>query len=124
MPYPIGLFFLFHRFFVTQSSLKTHATTIVAVGQKRKKDAESAEKLLLAGGYQLAVESVALGLNTAFGKSRLHRAAGLGRVRAVVKAAAVHTGGNVRHSAQDVELGEVRQTELLEPGAGWTNTKG
>ena len=49
--------------------------------KKGKKDVESAEKLLLAGGYQLAVESVAFGLNTAFGKSRLHRAAGLGRVQ-------------------------------------------
>ena len=85
--------------------------------KKGKKDVESAEKLLLAGGYQLAVESVAFGLDTPFCKRSFHGAAGLRSVRTVVEAATVHTIGNIRHGAQNINLGEMRKSKFLEPGA-------
>ena len=71
--------------------------------------------LFFARSDKLAVESVAFGLDTPFCKRSFHGAAGLRSVRTVVEAATVHTIGNIRHGAQNINLGEMRKSKFLKP---------
>ena len=71
--------------------------------------------LFFARSDKLAVESVAFGLDTPFCKRSFHGAAGLRSVRTVVEAATVHTIGNIRHGAQNINLGQMRESKFLKP---------